>query len=134
MDLKEITVVAAIIYNSKNQILITKRPKGFHLGGLWEFPGGKVDNGESFEKALIREIKEETNLEIFVHDLFWQESVTYTKKHVNLKFYYCSLTREDQTIVKNEIDDFKWAYCKELANFSFPKADRKLISHLAGTD
>ena len=62
MNLPEISVVAAIIYNSENKILITKRPAGFHLAGLWEFPGGEVANGETFENALIREIKEETNL------------------------------------------------------------------------
>ena len=49
------------LLNSDNKILITKRPEGFHLAGLWEFPGGKVENGENRQQALKREIKEETN-------------------------------------------------------------------------
>ena len=130
MNLPEITVVAAIIHNSDNHILITLRPKGFHLSGLWEFPGGKVENGETMESALVREIKEETNLDIMVGKLFWQETVDYSKKRVHLYFYRCALTKEGQQVICHEIDDFRWIRRDELNNFVFPEADKKLIDHL----
>lgn len=130
MSRSEITVVAAIIYNSKNKILITKRPTNMHLGGLWEFPGGKVESGESYPAALKREIKEETNLDITVRDLYWNESVDYSKKKVHLYFYNCNLIDENQKILCNEIDDFRWLDKSELANFNFPEADVHLIKNL----
>jgi 8-oxo-dGTP diphosphatase len=133
MNLPQITVVAAIINNSKNQLLITLRPQGLHLAGLWEFPGGKVENGETKELALIREIKEETNLDIKVHELFWQETVDYSKKRVRLYFYTCVLRYEEQQVICHEIDDFRWVYREQLNDFIFPEADEKLIKHLVNT-
>ena len=130
MSLPEITVVAAIIYNPQNKILITKRPAGFHLAGLWEFPGGKVEAGEKFEDALIREIKEETSLNIFVGKLFWQESVDYSKKRVHLFFYKCSLNGPSQKVNCNEIDDYRWLDIKDLNSYEFPQADINLINTL----
>ena len=130
MSLPQITVVAAIIINSGNQILITLRPEGLHLSGMWEFPGGKVEKGESKEVALVREIKEETNLDIKVGDLYWQEKVDYSKKRVHLFFYKCSLTVEQQQVICHEIDDYRWVYPEQLNDFIFPKADKKLIDHL----
>ena len=130
MNLPEIAVVAAIISNSKNQILITLRPEGFHLSGMWEFPGGKVENGETKDFALVREIKEETNLDITVGDLYWEEKVNYTKKRVHLFFYQCKLVQEDQQIICHEIDDFRWVSKNELRDFVFPEADKNLIDHL----
>ena len=130
MNLPEITVVAALIYNSKNQILITLRPKGFHLSGLWEFPGGKVEDGESYPNALIREIKEETNLDINVGDLYWEEKVAYAKKRGHLYFFMCELTREDQQVVCHDVDDYRWVYKNELNDFDFPEADKALIDHI----
>lgn len=126
----EIDVVAAIISNSENQLLITKRPEGFHLAGLWEFPGGKVEDGEPQKIALVREIKEETNLEIEVGNLYWKEIADYTMKRVNLFFYKCTLTTENQKAQCLEVDDFKWVNKDELKLFEFPKADFKLIKHL----
>lgn len=130
MSLPQITVVAAIIYNSKNKVLITKRPEHIHLGGLWEFPGGKVENGESYKSALIREIKEETNLDISVGDLFWRESADFTKKQVHIFFYKCELVNENQKIICNEIDDYRWLYKEDLKDYTFPEADHLLIEKL----
>lgn len=130
MALPEITVVAAIIYNSENKILITQRPISFHLGGLWEFPGGKVEDNEGYEEALIREIKEETNLDIVVANLFWKESVDYSKKRVHLYFYNCTLNGSNQLVICNEIDDYRWLDKKELILYKFPKADVNLIKKI----
>ena len=130
MGLSEITVVAAIIYNSENKVLITQRPEGFHLAGLWEFPGGKVEDGETFEEALKREIKEETNLNIVIGDLYWKETVDYSKKRVHLFFYKSSLNEENQKVICHEISDFKWLENKDLKLYKFPEADAELINRL----
>ena len=128
----EIDVVAAIIHNKQNQLLITKRPKGYHLAGLWEFPGGKVEDGEKQKLAVAREIKEETNLDIEVGKLFWTEIADYPMKRVNLYFYECSLVKENQNVQCLEIDDFRWVDKSELKLYEFPEADYKLINHLMG--
>ena len=128
----EIDVVAAIIYNPQNQLLITKRPEGSHLAGLWEFPGGKVEEDEQQQAALSREIKEETNLEIEVGNLFWTEVAEYSMKRVNLFFYDCTLATKNQKVQCLEIDDFRWVEKNELKLYDFPKADYKLINHLMG--
>ncbi|MCB0282844.1 MAG: (deoxy)nucleoside triphosphate pyrophosphohydrolase, partial [Calditrichaeota bacterium] len=117
-------------YTSYKQILITKRPGHLHLGGLWEFPGGKVEKNERYQQALKREIKEETGLEIVVADLYWKESVSYPEKKVNLFFYNCTLVGENQEIFLHEIDDFRWVKIVELGNYSFPVADNRLIEEL----
>lgn len=130
MNLPEFTVVAAIISNSNNQLLITLRPAGYHLSGLWEFPGGKVENGESKKDALIREIKEETGLDITVGDLFWEEKVDYSKKRVHLFFYNCLLTKQNQQVECHEIDDFKWVKKSQLNDYNFPMADKDLINFI----
>ncbi len=130
MILPEITVVAAIIFNTENKILITKRPVGLHLAGLWEFPGGKVEEGEVHKEALTREIKEETNLDITVGDLYWKEIVDYSKKRVHLFFYFCSLNGNSQTIICNEIEDYRWLKKKDLKLYDFPEADLNLINSI----
>jgi 8-oxo-dGTP diphosphatase len=130
MDRFEIDVVAAIIYNANNQLLITKRPEGFHLAGLWEFPGGKVEDGEAQKNAVAREIKEETGLDIIVGDLFWEEVADYPMKRVNLFFYTCKLDCENQKVQCLEIAGFKWVEKSALKLYDFPEADYKLINHL----
>jgi 8-oxo-dGTP diphosphatase len=132
MDRFEIDVVAAIIYNADDQLLITKRPEGFHLAGLWEFPGGKVEDGEAQKDALAREIKEETGLDVIVDDLFWEEVADYPMKRVNLFFYHCALDGDNQKVQCLEIADFKWVEKSALKLYDFPEADDKLINYLMG--
>ena len=128
----EIHVVAAILYNPQNKILITKRPDALHLGGYWEFPGGKIKNSESHKSALIREIKEETALDIEVKELFWKEFVTYPEKSVHLYFYTAQLLTEKE-IVMHEIADYRWLYPRQLIEYRFPKGDERVIEKLVNT-
>ena len=125
-----LAVVAAIIRNSKDQLLITKRPAHVHLGGMWEFPGGKVDEGENDQQALVREIRAETGLDVRVGKLFWQEIAEFPEKTVRLNFYTCNLSREPQTVIPDEIDDYRWVELHELKGFNFPEADKALIERL----
>jgi mutator protein MutT len=126
-DKKQIEVSAALIfYNGK--LLITQRHPNMHLGGLWEFPGGKREANETFERCLVREICEELGVEISVGELFEEITHSYPEKVVHLKFFICKLLRgELQTI---GCAAFKWIEKNELADYRFPSADTELLGKL----
>ena len=124
---KAISIVAAIIRRD-DQILITKRPDHVHLAGLWEFPGGKVESGESLEAALHREIREELGVEITVDREFFSVAHEYPDKSVHLHFFDCTILRgEPQPL---EVADLRWVKAAELDDFEFPPADVELIRRL----
>ena len=122
-----LSIVAAIIRRD-DQILITKRPDHVHLAGLWEFPGGKVESGESLEAALHREIREELGVEITVDREFFSVAHEYPDKSVHLHFFDCTILRgEPQPL---EVADLRWVKAAELDDFEFPPADVELIRKL----
>ena len=122
-----IDVVAAIIRRN-NQILITQRPGNVHLARMWEFPGGKVEAGESLQAALEREIQEELGLKIRVDDEFFTIDHDYTAKSVRLHFFNCTvLEGEAQPI---DAADLRWVTPQDLDNYPFPPADAGLIEKL----
>ena len=124
---KAFSIVAAIIRRD-DQILITKRPDHVHLAGLWEFPGGKVESGESLEAALHREIREELGVEITVDREFFSVAHEYPDKSVHLHFFDCTILRgEPQPL---EVADLRWVKTAELVDFEFPPADVELIRRL----
>jgi len=124
---KAFSIVAAIIRRD-DQILITKRPDHVHLAGLWEFPGGKVESGESLEAALHREIREELGVEITVDREFFSVAHEYPDKSVHLHFFDCTILRgEPQPL---EVADLRWVKTGELVDFEFPPADVELIRRL----
>ncbi|MGD9898186.1 MAG: (deoxy)nucleoside triphosphate pyrophosphohydrolase [Calditrichaceae bacterium] len=125
-----IKVVAALIFNESGQILITQRQKDSHLGGYWEFPGGRVEKDETSDEALRREIKEEVDLDIRVDELFWSSTFDYDVKIVEILFYNSTLIDPFQQIIPLEVDDFKWIPLSELHKFQFPEADQALIRQL----
>jgi mutator protein MutT len=85
-----VEVSAALIFRD-GKLLITQRRAKSHLGGLWEFPGGKLEAGETFEQCLVREIREELGVEISVGELFSEISHDYPEKSVRLEFFICKL-------------------------------------------
>jgi 8-oxo-dGTP diphosphatase len=130
VDKPVIEVVAALIFDQDNRILITQRPKNSHLGGYWEFPGGRIEKGEQPQEALVREIQEEVNLEIRVDSLFWRERVSYDARTVDIRFYNCELSPAEQQVVPIEVAGFRWISIAKLNSFRFPEADHKLIEQL----
>ncbi len=124
--MNHIAVVAAIIEDG-DRFLVTRRQKGVHLEGLWEFPGGKVDDGESHEAALQREIREELDAGIAVSDLVLHTTHSYPEKTVALYFYRCSLTSVPRPLLGQEM---QWVSRKDLAGLPFPAADAALIRQL----
>lgn len=123
-----IEVSAAIIFRD-GKLLITQRHAHSHLGGLWEFPGGKRESGETFEQCLVREIREELGVEISVGELFEEITHDYPEKSVHLKFFICQLlSGEPQPL---DCAAVKWIAKAELATHEFPAADAQLLEKLA---
>jgi len=122
-----IEVSAALIFRG-GKLLITQRHAKSHLGGLWEFPGGKREAGETFEQCLVREIREELGVEISVGELFEEISHDYPEKSVHLKFFICKLLSGEPEPL--DCADVKWVTKMELADFEFPAADVQLLQKL----
>ena len=122
-----IEVSAALIFRG-GKLLITQRHAKAHLGGRWEFPGGKREAGESFEQCLVREIREELGVEITVGELFEEISHAYPEKNVVLKFFLCKLiSGEPQPL---DCAAVKWIDKDGLEAHEFPAADARLLEKL----
>jgi len=127
---KYIHVVAAIIRNDNSEYLITQRLPNAHHAGLWEFPGGTIESGETPEVALLREIREELDVIISVGDFFWREVFNDGNKIIDIAFYNCYLKPKHQIIKLNGIADYRWIKKNEFTRFEFPEADFALIEQL----
>lgn len=124
--MKKIEVVAAIITKG-NRIFATQRGYGEFKGG-WEFPGGKVEKGESFEAALIREIKEELDADIKIDEFYTTVEYDYPTFHLTMHCYLCNLISEEITLLEHE--DSKWLTKEELDSLNWLPADEGLIENL----
>ena len=116
-----IEVVAGIIYKD-DKFLIAKRNLKKSQGGLWEFPGGKVELGETYENALIREIKEEFNADIIVNEFVGENIHHYPEKDIKLLFYKATLLSNQIELLEHE--DYKWITKKDKDNYEFAEADK----------
>lgn len=122
-----IEVAAGLVFRS-GKLLITQRYPDAHLGGLWEFPGGKRHADETFEACLQRELLEELGIEVAVHELVESIEHTYPEKTVLLKFFRCEWLRlEPQTL---GCPAFRWITHSELPQYQFPPADGRLLQKL----
>ena len=120
-------VVAGVIERD-GLILIARRPAVSHLGGLWEFPGGKQQAGESPQVALEREIREELGAAAAVGPLLDTVDWTYPEQRVRLSFFRCTIAGEPRGLEGQEI---AWVRPAELARYRFPPADATLLERLA---
>jgi mutator protein MutT len=125
-----IDVSAAVIFHG-DKLLITQRHANSHLGGLWEFPGGKREANETFEQCLGREIREELGMEIAVGELFEEITHAYETKTVHLKFFICRWSGGEPQALG--CTAFKWVRKGELADYPFPAADERLLQKLNGS-
>lgn len=131
IDPKNLKIVVSIaLINNYDQVLISKRPNNKHLAGFWEFPGGKVEKDETPENALIREVKEELNVNInykCIAPLSFSE-FDYKNFHLLLLLYICRRWEgEPLTMEENEL---KWVKPSMLRNYKMPPADDSLIYSL----
>jgi mutator protein MutT len=124
----EIIAVVAAIIRRDEKILITQRFDKAHLGGMWEFPGGKVEAGETLEIALKREILEELGLIIQVGGEFHRTDHNYPAKSIRLHFFDCTILEGEPQLL--DVADMRWVAPKQLSDFQFPPADAELIAKL----
>ena len=118
-----IVVVAAVIERN-GSFLVTRRLEGTHLGGMWEFPGGKIADGETHAEALTREIREELDADVDVGALLFETQFDYSERRVSLHFYRCTLRGTPRPLLGQEM---RWVPRAELSALDFPPADADLI-------
>ncbi|HMK41932.1 MAG TPA: 8-oxo-dGTP diphosphatase MutT [Methyloceanibacter sp.] len=126
-ETRSIVIVAACaLLNEAREVLIAKRPPGRSLAGLWEFPGGKVEQGEGPEEALIRELKEELGIEIAKVDLnpLTFASHAYPDFHLLMPVYLCARWRG--TLAAQEGQELLWVRPEDLVRYDMPPADEPL--------
>lgn len=121
-----IVTAAAMIKDGK--VLIAQREAGSHMEFRWEFPGGKLEPGEDPEECIVREIKEELDMEIEVIDIYKVVKFNYEEKDILLLCYLCKILKGQGKTV--ECNDFKWVKREELANFDFVPADTAIVEKL----
>lgn len=124
-----ITVVAAVIERD-GHFLVTRRQDGVHLAGLWEFPGGKIDPGETHAAALEREIREELDAAVEVRELIFEAAHDYVDVAVRLYFYACVLSGVPRPLLGQAM---RWVPRHELPQLGFPEADAELIRRLTSS-
>ena len=123
-------VVACALVDVDNRVLIAKRPEGKAMAGLWEFPGGKLEAGERPEEALVRELKEELDIETKVDCLapLSFASYGYEDFHLLMPLYICRRFWGQPR--GKEGQEIKWVRANQLRNFDMPPADEPLIPPL----
>lgn len=129
-----IVVVAAVIRDAQNRILLAQRLEGSHMGGLWEFPGGKVEAGESPEAALRRELREELGVSSVIGDPI--TFAVHEEPGMNILLLFYSVSVGDQNPVASEGQEIAWVARRELGSHPMPPADaelvRRLVDEMAG--
>ena len=120
-------VVAAAVIEIDGRLLVTRRQPGVHLGGLWEFPGGKCDQNEPLKVCLARELLEELDVASRVGAEIFSTTHTYAERAVELHFFNCELLGEPRPQLGQEM---RWVRRDELATLEFPPADSELIKIL----
>ncbi len=125
--MKKINVAAAII-TKNNKYFIAKRNKNKHLGGFYEFPGGKQDINETLQETVIREIKEELDVNISVGNKLGEEHYKDEKINVHLHYFFCKIISGD--ILLKEHEDSAWVSKEEFQNYAFAEGDKDIISLL----
>ena len=124
---KVIDVSAGFVFRN-GRLLISQRRAQDHLGGLWEFPGGKRHEGESDEECLRRELREELDIEVEVGALLETITHEYPGKVVCLKFFRCVWRRNEPRAIGCQ--NFAWVEREELSKYKFPEADQRLLGRL----
>ena len=127
MHKKSVDVVAAVIKRD-NLFLIANRSFEANSSGLWEFPGGKVEEKETFVSALIREIEEELSIKIEVGDKITSIDLKASDKHLSVHYFYALILSGEITL--NVHSEFKWVERDQLSSFKYIDGDRYVLKHL----
>jgi len=130
VSIKLVLVAACALIDSDGRVLLTERPAGKSMAGLWEFPGGKIEAGERPEQTLIRELKEELGIVVREPCLapLTFASHDYTDFHLLMPLYVCR--RWEGIVTPQEGQRLAWVRPNRLRDYQMPPADEPLISHL----
>lgn len=129
--MKTVHVVGAVMINEEHKILCAKRAQHLTLGGMWEFPGGKIEENESHREALIREIWEEMNIEIEVGEMIADVFHEYPTVVVHLITYFAKI--KSGLISSTDHDELIWLDQSELLTLNWAPADIPTVQKLVGT-
>ena len=121
-------IIAVGIVENNGKILIARRPEDGMLGGLWEFPGGKVEANESLEETVVRELKEELGIEVTVNRYFMSVDHQYTHLSITLHSFFCQLLNGNPKAIG--CTDWKWVNKNKVLDFAFPKANKTVLEAL----
>jgi 8-oxo-dGTP diphosphatase len=121
------TVVTAAVIERDGRFLVTRRPRGVHLEGMWEFPGGKSEPGETRAACVARELREELGVDVLVGDELLVTTHTYPDRRVELHFLRCEPSGEPAPQLGQEM---QWVSRAELRHLTFPDGDAELIRML----
>lgn len=129
-DIPVLFVSAAALIDKDNRVLITKRPEGTSMAGLWEFPGGKLEEGETPEYALMRELTEELGIKTrpSCYSPAGFVSHEYEDFHLFMPLFICRVWEGDPVGLEGQ--DLKWVSPKDLFDYDMPPADKPLIDQL----
>lgn len=120
-------VTAGLLWRD-GRVLITKRPKGKHLAGLWEFPGGKQERGETLEACLEREMEEELGIEVRAEKHLYTIHHEYEDRMISLHLFLC--THLEGVLKSLDFQEIKWVSPEDLPQYRFPPPDLKIIDTL----
>jgi len=121
-------IAVGLIVNGNSELLIALRPNNVMLGGLWEFPGGKRQSGESLHQTVTRELNEELGVEVEVFEKYRQLKHAYSHFKITLHAYWCRITEGDPQ--PRSSMELKWVTLNEIDDYPFPKANKTLIEGL----
>ena len=124
---RQTIVVLAAIIERDARFLLTRRLRGTHLEGLWEFPGGKCEPGETHEACLARELREELGVSATIGAELLVTEHAYAERTVRLHFRHCTIDGEPQALIGQQM---QWVTRESLGAIEFPEADRELVEML----
>ena len=125
--MREQVIALAAAFNQAGEVLLLKRPEGVHCGGLWSFPGGKVEDGEMPLQAVVRELFEETGLKGIRWRHLGKISHTYDDRKLHILFFVCRCRDTSGLGCESEA---AWVALDELGNYPMPEANEKLLPML----
>jgi 8-oxo-dGTP diphosphatase len=129
---RKIRVVGAMIEKEGGRYLITQRPPRSSLPLLWEFPGGRVESGESDAQALQRELREEMGIEVEIAEEAMHTHHEYPTYEIDFRVFRCTLRSPESEIRHLGVHDHRWVTLDEMPRYRFPDADAKTLEKLLG--
>ena len=129
---RKIRVVGAMLEKEGGRYLITQRPPTSSLPLLWEFPGGRVERGESDQEALARELREEMGIEVRIAEEAMHTHHEYPGYEIDFRVFRCRLLSPEAAIRHLRVHDHRWVTLEEMSRYQFPDADARTLEKLLG--